>query len=235
MEPMESSKPVKKRAMWKWWLVGFGFIFLCVASFAVYFYVLVRQNINNVNGGVTGSVAQKIIQSADDPYMGGENAQVVIVEFADFFCPYCNQAFPVIRELASVYGDDIKIIYRDLPTAEAHIKASEAAECAHEQGRFWEMHDKLFQNQVDLSVTAYKNFATQIGLDFNRFSECLDSGKYADEVQADFADGYIVGATSTPTFFINGRKFQGTVTFAEFQTIIDQLLSIYASSNTVSP
>jgi protein-disulfide isomerase len=199
-------------------------VVLCVAIDALLFYGLVRQQ-TNTNTSSPGNVA-----TTDDPYAGDPNAKVVVVEFSDFQCPYCSQEFPTVRELINVYKNKIKFIYRDFPVSDKHPnaqKAAEAADCAFAQGKFWEMHDKLFINQSDLSNAALKRYAGEIGLDAAQFNSCLDSGTYASEVQKDFNDGYAAGVQGTPTFFINDRKFEGVVSLDTFKQIIDQLLAIY--------
>ena len=192
----------------------------------IVFYSLVRENIGvleNQNQSATSHIA-----TADDPYKGGAEAGIVIVEFSDYRCPYSFQSFPVVRELISTYGDQIKFIFRDFPLKEYSQKAAEAGECAHEQDKFWEMHDKLFINQSDLSVMSIKQYALEVGLDELSFNECLDSGRYASEVQEDFSDGLLAGVDGTPTFFINGHEFQGSVTVDAFKMIIDELIAIYS-------
>lgn len=192
----------------------------------VVFYSLVRGNVELLEN--QDQAATLHIATADDPYKGGMDAKIVIVEFSDFQCPYCFQSFPVVRELISTYGDQIKFIYRDFPLKEYSQKAAEAGECAHEQDKFWEMHDKLFINQNNLSVSAIKQYALELGLDELSFNECIDSGRYAAEVQEDLSDGLLAGVDGTPTFFINEREFQGSVTVDVFKTIIDELIAIYS-------
>jgi protein-disulfide isomerase len=103
--------------------------------------------------------------------------------------------------------------------------AAEAAECAHEQGKFWEMHDKLFENQDALSADAYTQWTAELGLDTDQFTACIDSRKYQSEVQKDFTDGVAAGVTGTPTFFINGQKLVGAQPYAVFQAAIDAALA----------
>ncbi len=192
----------------------------------VVFYSLVRENVDLLED--QNQAATLHIATADDPSKGGIDAKIVIVEFSDFQCPYCFQSFPVVRELISAYGDQIKFIYRDFPLKNNSQKAAEAGECAHEQGKFWEMHDKLFINQNDLSVLALKRYASELGLDESSFNECLDSGRYVTEVQEDLSDGLLAGVDGTPTFFINDYEFQGSVTVDAFKMIIDELIAIYS-------
>lgn len=225
---IQKNNPKKKKKTVKWVLISF-LIFLLIAS-ALFFIAVLRLNLNKINDD--NSVYD--ISTTDDPYAGGENADVVIVEFGDFQCPYCFQVFPTVRELLNDYGDKIKFIYRDFPNMDIHPqsqKAAEASECAAEQGKFWEYHDKLFINQDNLGVGALKNYAAELGLDETEFNECLDSNRYYEEVQQDFASGILAGVDGTPTFFINNVKFEGAITLDNFQSIIDQLLVIFEQQN----
>lgn len=214
------------RRMSKARLITIIVVVVLFIGLGVVLYILVRENVELL--GNQNQAATLHIATADDPYKGGIDAKIVIVEFSDFQCPYCYQAFPVVRELISTYGDQIKFIYRDFPLKDYSQKAAEAGECAHEQGKFWEMHDKLFINQSNLSVFDIKQYALELGLDGSSFNECLDSGRYAAEVQEDLSDGLLAGVDGTPTFFINEREFQGSATVDVFKTIIDELIAIYS-------
>jgi protein-disulfide isomerase len=167
--------------------------------------------------------------SNDDPSFGPEDADVVIVAFSDFQCPYCqrfvDETLPSIQE---AYGDRVRFIFRDYPLGAIHQyaqKAAEAGQCAQEQGLFWEYHDLLFANQATLTVPDLKNFAAQVGADTAAFNDCLDSGKYTDEVVLDIKDGQAAGITGTPGFIMNGVLVKGAQPFSVFQQVIDQLLA----------
>lgn len=167
--------------------------------------------------------------SSDDPSFGPEDAGVVIVAFSDFQCPYCSrfvtETLPSIQE---AYGDKVRFIFRDFPLGAIHPnaqKAAEAGQCAQEQGLFWEYHDLLFANQATLTVPDLKNFAGQVGVDSATFNDCLDSGKYTDEVVLDLRDGQAAGITGTPGFIMNGLLVKGAQPFSLFQQVIDQLLA----------
>ncbi len=166
------------------------------------------------------------VSVGDDPSLGIDKAQVTIVAFSDFQCPSCARFVPTIKQLKARYGDKVRIIFRDfpLPIHKEAPKAAEAASCANEQGKFWEMHDKLFNNQNNLQIQDLKRYAADIGLDLADFNQCLDSGKYAKEWQEDMADGSRYGVSGTPTFFINGRLVVGTVPYEVFTQIIEEEL-----------
>ncbi len=166
------------------------------------------------------------VRVGDNPSLGAREALVTIVEFSDFQCPSCARFVPIIKQLIAQYGDKVRIIFRDFPLTihKDAPKAAEAASCANEQGKFWEMHDKLFSNQNNLRVNDLKRYAAEIGLDITNFSQCLDSGKYSKEWQEDMADGSRYGISGTPTFFINGRLVVGAVPYEVFAKIIDEEL-----------
>ncbi len=161
-------------------------------------------------------------------FLGSANAKVVMVEYSDFQCPACGAAEPTVQEIISAYGNKIKFVYRHFPLTNIHPnaqKAAESSECASAQGKFWEMHSKLFENQKALKISDLKTYAQQIGLNTTAFNQCLDSGIAASAVKADFNEGIAEGVRATPTFFINGRKIEGVVPFDEFKTVIDQELA----------
>ena len=177
-----------------------------------------------VQGQVQGPALQVSVD--DDPVKGDKNAKVTIVEFSDYQCPFCGRFFrdtlPQIEE-QYVRTGKIKMVFRDFPLSfhENAQKAGEAAECAEDQDKYWEMHDKLFQNQQKLAVTDLKQYAADLKLDTKKFNDCLDSSKHKAEVQKDMADGSSYGVSGTPAFFINGRKLVGAQPFSAFKSIID--------------
>lgn len=164
--------------------------------------------------------------SDDDPSLGNPNAPLQIVEFADFECPYSRDESLVIRELTARFPDKIHFVYRDFPLDDVHPRARRAAEagaCAHEQGKFWAMHDKLFQNADRLSDLELKLYALEIGLDITKFNECFDNGKYKDEIAVDRADGVASGVQGTPTFFINGKRIAGAIPMQLWEQIVARI------------
>jgi len=169
------------------------------------------------------------VSEDDDASLGNANAPVKIVEFSDYQCPFCARFYSdTLPDLKKNFIDTgkAKFVYRDFPLSfhkEAQ-KAAEATECAEEQGKFWEMHDKIFENQGAIGVDSLKTYASELGLDTNQFNSCLDSGKYASEVQKDFSDGKAAGVSGTPTFFVNGKKLVGAQPYEAFEQIINQEL-----------
>src|SRR3989344_5843663 len=161
----------------------------------------------------------------DDPTLGPPDAPLTVVEFIDFECPFCLKAFPIMRELTAKHPETIRYIVRDFPVAELHPDATlagEAAACAHAQKRFWPYHDKLYQNQGALGKENLLSFGEQVGLDMDAFTSCVDSGEFHTEVEKDFNEGIAAGVRGSPTFFINGQKFQGVIP----EEVWDQLLTL---------
>ena len=161
------------------------------------------------------------------PYLGGANASVVVVEFSDFQCPFCKTAVATKKQLLNKYGDKIKFVYKQFPLENIHqnsLQAAEASECAFDQGKFWEYHDILFENQNRLGSDNLKAFAGQIGLDTAKFNQCLDSGVKESIVRADQYEGAKIGVQGTPTFFING-VLSPSYAPSEMEKIIDAELA----------
>jgi protein-disulfide isomerase len=169
------------------------------------------------------------VTTHNDPYLGPESALVTIVEFSDFQCPYCQQSVSVLKELRRLYGEKIRLVYRDYPGPNHPYapQAAEAAQCAGEQGKFWEYHDLLFDRQSSGKGWDFVALAKEVGLQQETFDTCLESGRFREEITKDLQDGLKLGVTSTPTFFINGRPLVGAHPLATFQTLIDGLLEQY--------
>jgi Na+/H+ antiporter NhaA len=147
-----------------------------------------------------------------DHIRGPESAPVTFLEYGDYECPYCGQAEHVIRELLGDFGDDVRYVYRHLPLTDVHPHAqmaAEAAEAAGAQGRFWDMHDTLFEHQDALAPADLVHYAEELGLDVERFRDDLHHRKHAPRVAEDVADADASRVTGTPTFFINGRRHLG--------------------------
>lgn len=163
------------------------------------------------------------------PFRGKADAPVTLVEFTDYQCPFCGRHFrETLPQLLDEYEDSVKFVILNFPLSSIHPfaqKASEAAECAYDQGKFWEYHDNLFENQAALDTASLKTYAEEIGLDSDVFNACLDSGTKVELVLGDFRDGQSFGVTGTPTFFINGQRVVGAQPFSAFQTLIDTALN----------
>lgn len=162
-----------------------------------------------------------------DPVRGPADAPITIIEFSDYQCPYCSRVTPTLDKLRAAYPDKIRFVFKDFPLPNHALapKAAEAAHCANEENKYWEMHDRLFANQQALDVPALKQHATTLGLDEAAFAQCLDSGKFADVVQADLALGTKLGISSTPTLYVNGRPVIGAQPYDYFVTVVEEELA----------
>jgi protein-disulfide isomerase len=163
----------------------------------------------------------------EDPVRGPANAPITIVEYSDFQCPFCARVNPTLERIRQTYGDKVRIVFKDfpLPNHPEAPKAAEAAYCAGDQGKYWEMHDRLFANQQALQVPALKQYAAALGLDTAAFDKCLDSGKHAGRVAANMEAGEALGISSTPTLYVNGRPVVGAQPFEYFKIVIDEELA----------
>ena len=171
--------------------------------------------------------AREEIATAGAPAKGGpESAPVTIVEFSDFQCPYCSRVVPTIEEALKVYGNQVRLVFRQFPLSmhKDAQKAAEASLCANEQGKFWGLHDAMFANQQALGVEQLKGKAAELGVDAKKFDTCLDGGKFAQQVATDLAEGSQAGVSGTPAMFVNGRFVSGAVPFDQLASIIDDEL-----------
>jgi diadenylate cyclase len=149
-----------------------------------------------------------------DHVRGAATAPVTLVEYGDFECPYCGRMYPVVKELRKRAGDRLRVVFRHFPLDSVHPharRAAEAAEAAAAQGRFWEMHDLLFENQDNLDDEALRRYAARLGLDMARFEDDLAERRHAPRVREDRLDGERTGVEGTPTFFINGARYEGSL------------------------
>jgi protein-disulfide isomerase len=162
-----------------------------------------------------------------DPTKGPASAPVTIVEFSDYQCPFCARVNPTLDQIRAAYGNRVRVVWKDFPLTSIHpeaFKGSEAAHCAGDQGKYWEYHDRLFENQRAMTPADLKRHATDLGLDMNAFNACLDSSKYAERVRAGMDQGTKLGVSSTPALFINGRIVTGAQPYEAFAAIIDDEL-----------
>jgi protein-disulfide isomerase len=177
---------------------------------------------------VTLEPARQLIAKVNRPAKGPADAPVEIIEFSDFQCPFCLNAFPTVNQVVATYGDRVRVVYRHYPLAN-HPRArpaAEASQCADEQGKFWAFHDRLFGDQTRLSDADFKQHAAELGLDVTQFNNCFDSQKYSADVEADIEAGNEAGVSGTPAFYINGRMLSGAQPFEAFKRIIDEELAL---------
>jgi protein-disulfide isomerase len=159
----------------------------------------------------------------DDPYIGDPEAPIVIVEFSAYACPYCGRHFTqTLQPLLDNYGQYIRYVYRDYPTInpDVSVPSALAANCAHEQGQFWEFHDQLFRNQSRLGRDFFMSTASELGLNMEAFTACFEEQRYMNEINGDYFDGSAKDITGTPAFFINGQRISGAQPYAAFERVI---------------
>ena len=161
------------------------------------------------------------------PSIGPADARVTIVEFSDFQCPFCSRLAESMHQLREAYPDDIRLEFRHFPLSFHNNArtAAEAAVCAQEQGRFWEMHDQMFANQSSLSRDGLMELAPDAGVDADALAACLDAGEVGTRVDADQAAGAALGVTGTPNFFVNGVGFAGALPYEQLVEIVDAALA----------
>lgn len=193
-------------------------------------YEIIDLGLDEIDGA--GSAPSAQVSVDDDAVKGDANAPVTIIEFSDYECPFCERFYSdTLNQIQKEYIDTgkVKLVYRDFPLsfhANAQ-KAAEAAECAGEFGddKYYEMHDKLFEEGVSGGVDSYKQYAKDLGLDTTKFNDCLDSGEMEDEVQKDMSEGASYGVSGTPAFFVNGKLLSGAQPFSAFKQVIDAELA----------
>lgn len=163
-----------------------------------------------------------------DHVRGNFSASITLVEFSDFECPFCRAHNPTLKKILSEHKDNVRLVYKHFPLSAIHPnaqKAAEASECADEQGKFWEYHDKLFENQQNgLSIEKFKKWARELNLNGSQFDNCLDNSKYEDKVKSDYQEGLSKGVSGTPATFVNGELVSGAVPYENFKQKIDAIL-----------
>jgi protein-disulfide isomerase len=169
------------------------------------------------------------VDSASAPSRGPASAPVTIVEFGDFECPYCGGLEPTLEKILKDYPDKVRLVFRQFPLNSIHplaAKASEAAMCAKEQDKFWELHDRMYAHQDALKVDDLRKAAVELGMNGKRFDKCLDEDKYDAAIQADLAAGRQAGISGTPALFVNGRPVPGgAVAYDVLAKVIDDELA----------
>jgi len=170
-----------------------------------------------------------LVDIGDSPVRGPKNAPITIVTFSDFQCPYCARLEKTLAQVRAHYGNQVRIVWKDAPNTGLHqeaLGAHEAARAAGEQGRFWEMHDKIFSRPYVLNRPTFERYAAELGLDMNRFRGALDEGRFRAAIQEETAYGVsLAGPSGTPTIFINGQLMPGAFPFESFRQLIDEELA----------
>ncbi|HYQ80717.1 MAG TPA: thioredoxin domain-containing protein, partial [Anaeromyxobacteraceae bacterium] len=176
--------------------------------------------------GAAPAAPQAVAIRPDDPVRGNPRAPVTLVEFSDFQCPFCSRALPTLQQVQQTYGSQVRVVWKHQPLAmhPQAMPAALAAEAAREQGKFWEMHDKLFQNQQALDPQSLERYAKEVGLDLPRFRAAQQDPKLKARVEEDQALAARLGISGTPTFMVNGEKVVGALPFERFKEVIDAQL-----------
>jgi protein-disulfide isomerase len=169
---------------------------------------------------------QKVDLRPDDPAKGPRAAKVTVALFSDFQCPFCSRVEPTLKQVEETYKKEVRIVWKHQPLSfhPNAMPAAEASEAAREQGKFWEMHALMFANQQALSPAKYDEWAGQIGLNMAKFKAAMESHKFKERIEADSKLGSSVGASGTPTLFINCRQLVGAQPFDRFKALIDEEL-----------
>jgi len=196
------------------------------------FYRLLREQ-----AGVSILLQKPRVLVAHDParLRGNPEAPVVIVEFSDFQCPYCQSVEPTLKRLLAKYEGRVSLAFRDLPLRDMHPQAqlaAEASRCAGEQGRFWEYHDRLLENPSKLTREGLVEQARGLKVDEKQFDSCLSSGKYKPHIEQDRQLGLKAGLTGTPGFFINGNMLSGNLPQEAFERTIEAELAAFKGHRT---
>ena len=160
-----------------------------------------------------------------DHIQGPDNASVTLVEYGDFQCPYCGQAYPIIKQVQKNLGNKLRFVFRNFPITQAHPHAqhaAEAAESAAAENKFWDMHDYLYEHQQTLDDEHLEKYAEVVGLDTSRFKNDISNHVYADHVREDFLSGVRSGVNGTPSFYINGIRYDDPW---DFETLVKTLKS----------
>ena len=170
----------------------------------------------------------QVTDGPNNPSVGPKSAKVTIVEFTDYQCPYCVKVEPTLKEVVKKYGDKVRVVVRDFPLSfhPQAMPAAIAATCAHSQGKFFEMKDKLFAQQDKLSEELYGKIAKEIKLDTKKYEACVKDPATRADVEADMREGEKFGVNGTPALFVNGRKSSGALDIGELSKMIDEELAV---------
>jgi protein-disulfide isomerase len=164
----------------------------------------------------------------NDHIQGPKNAPVTLLEYGDYECPHCGHAHPIIKAVQKHYGDRLRFVFRNFPLTQIHPMAEPAAETAEfagTHGKFWEMHDGLFENQEALGPELFEELAENLDLPIDGLRNALVDHEYLEKVRSDFSSGIKSGVNGTPTFFINGNRHEGSFEFEDLVMAIDAALA----------
>ena len=175
----------------------------------------------------------KIPTTAEDHSQGAETAEVTLVEYGDYECPHCGRAYPIIKQVQKHFGKRVRFVFRNFPLGEMHphaVAAAEVAEFAGSQGKFWEMHDLLFENQTRLGDELFTELAEKLKLSTSAMRDALEQDTFEARVKGDFTGGVRSGVNGTPTFFINGHRHDGSFDYDTLVSAIHAVLDTAKSA-----
>jgi protein-disulfide isomerase len=165
--------------------------------------------------------------SSRDHVQGPEDAPLTLVEYGDYQCPYCGAAYPVVKRLQRKLGKKLRFVFRNFPLTHSHpfaLAAAEAAEAAALQGKFWEMNDEIYENQDELEPKLLPRWAEEVGVSLEKFSASLKNGSISKRIKEDRSSGIRSGVNGTPTFFINGARYDGPPDFESMAAALNETL-----------
>lgn len=207
---------------------------LFIGGGLVVLFLLVWLAFGFAGKGGSQEIASVLLGAADpdDWKRGNDSAKAILIEYSDFQCPACGSYYSLVKALHEEFGDSLLVVYRHFPLSQIHANAEpacRAAEAAGKQGKFWEMHDLLFERQKEWSndrnaAGTFAAYATALGLDTGRFINDFNSREVKEGVAADYESGFRAGIAGTPTFFLNGKKIQNPRSYEEFKKIISESL-----------
>ncbi len=166
--------------------------------------------------------------SERDHAAGPSHASLTMVEYGDYQCPACGAAYPVVKALQKTFPKDLRLVFRNLPLTQSHpyaLAAAETAEAAALQGKFWEMHDLLFERQALLEPSVLASWAEELGLNLEEFKSALEDGEILKRIKEDRMSGIKSGANGTPTFFINGARYDGMTDYQSMRTAMERMIA----------
>lgn len=184
----------------------------------------------NPSAAIPAARAAQIDVADDDHIRGSKDAPVLLVEYSDFECPFCQRHHPTMKNILQKYGDKVAWVYKHFPLSfhPQAMPAALASECASDQGKFWEYADAIFEGQEDMKARGgafFEDLASRLGLNAGQFKDCFDSQKHLAKVNADYAEGQANGVTGTPGTFVNGVLVSGAVPEAQLASVIEQQLN----------
>ncbi len=218
----------------KWWgilLIIFLIVIAIIIIASVLYVFEVTKDIQNGEiqySETSGEVYNptKTREGEAKYWLGAQEPDLVIVEWSDYNCPYCKQAFSVLKEVAQTYQNSVKIIHRDFPLISVDSPTlALAARCAGEQGRFWAMSENLFNQQGNFQLTELPTLAQQVGIESEQFLTCMEENRYTDEIRADIADAETLNISAAPTYTVDEYKFDGFMSADQFKLLIEKSLT----------